>query len=402
MSPAPDIDTLTPVVARVLRIDDVTWGDSQKNFLVRYRGQLYGEDTAAAYDQLATSLRPLNITPLFRLEDKRHVVILMPGVIRPRTSSISWNIALLALTIFSTFLVGAANDYAGSGDIFTVYKYALANLWRGWPFAVSLMAILLAHEFGHYLVGRFHHTAVTLPYFLPMPIPGSFGTLGAFIQLKEVPKNRRILLDIGVAGPLAGLIVAIPVLLIGLRLSSIDPIPLFFQAGQGIQVEGNSILYLLLKYSIFHQLLPHPASYAGLSPLLFWVRYFFTGLPAPLGGTDVMLSPIAWAGWVGLLVTSLNLIPAGQLDGGHLLYVLAGRRAARIVPIILLLLILMGLVWPGWWLWAFLIFIFGRIYAEPLDQITQLDGRRKAIALLGLLIFILVFIPVPLRVFGGI
>ncbi len=402
MSPAPDIDTLTPVVARVLRIDDVTWGDSQKNYLVRYRGQLYGEDTAAAYDQLATSLRPLNITPLFRLEDKRHVVILMPGVIRPRTSSISWNIALLALTIFSTFLVGAANDYGGSGDIFTVYKYALVNLWRGWPFAVSLMAILLAHEFGHYLVGRFHHTAVTLPYFLPMPIPGSFGTLGAFIQLKEVPKNRRILLDIGVAGPLAGLIVAIPVLLIGLRLSSIDPIPLLFQAGQGIQVEGNSILYLLLKYSIFHQLLPHPASYAGLSPLLFWVRYFFTGLPAPLGGTDVMLSPVAWAGWVGLLVTSLNLIPAGQLDGGHLLYVLAGRRAARIVPIILLLLILMGLVWPGWWLWAFLIFIFGRIYAEPLDQITQLDGRRKAIALLGLVIFILVFIPVPLRVFGGI
>jgi len=122
----------------------------------------------------------------------------------------------------------------------------------------------------------------------------------------------------------------------------------------------------------------------------------------PKGGVDVTLNSVAWAGWAGLLVTALNLIPAGQLDGGHLIYVLLGRRARRLMPFILGALLLLGLVWSGWWLWAILIFILGRAYAEPLDQITTLDPRRRAIALLGLIIFILVFTPVPLITpFGG-
>jgi len=148
---------------------------------------------------------------------------------------------------------------------------------------------------------------------------------------------------------------------------------------------------------VFGQFLPAPADYGGLSPLLFWVRYFFTGQPLPYGGMDVLLHPVAWAGWGGILITSLNLIPAGQLDGGHLLYVLFGReRARRIYPLVLLALGLLGFVWAGWWLWAVLIFLFGRVYAEPLDQITELDARRKRLGLLTLIVFVLVFTPVPL------
>jgi len=115
-----------------------------------------------------------------------------------------------------------------------------------------------------------------------------------------------------------------------------------------------------------------------------------------------MLSPVAWAAWAGLLVTALNLIPAGQLDGGHLMYVLVGRRAQALLPFILGALILLGTVWAGWWLWAFIIFFLGRVYAEPLDQITALDPRRRAMAILGLVVFLLVFMPVPLiQAFGG-
>ena len=131
---------------------------------------------------------------------------------------------------------------------------------------------------------------------------------------KEPPKNKRILLDIGIAGPLAGLVVAIPVLLLGLSLSRIDLIT-NLAPGQGLQLEGNSILYLLSKYIIFGKWLPAPNSYSNLPPLIYWVRYFFTGQPLPWGGLDVQLNSIAWAGWAGLLVTALNLIPAGQLDG---------------------------------------------------------------------------------------
>jgi membrane-associated protease RseP (regulator of RpoE activity) len=134
--------------------------------------------------------------------------------------------------------------------------------------------------------------------------------------------------------------------------------------------------------------------------LQYWVQYFFTGKPLPLGGVDVMLHPVAWDGWAGLLVTALNLIPAGQLDGGHVIYVLMGKRAITLLPLILVGLVLLGFFWPGWWLWAFLIFLLGRFHAEPLDQITPLDPPRRALAVAGLLIFFLVFSPVPLLAVG--
>ncbi|MFZ6026919.1 MAG: site-2 protease family protein [Chloroflexota bacterium] len=392
----------TPLVARVLRIDDVTSGDAKSDFVVRYRGRLYSQDSEAAYDELAAALHPLGITPIFRLEDEkraggRHVICLRDGVAQIKPSNPRINVILLIVTTLSVILAGAIYAYDGpvSGDLWTDLRASLQNIGPGISFAASMMAILLAHEFGHYLAGRYHKANVTLPYFIPFPL-SPFGTLGAFIQMKDIPRNRRHLLDIAIAGPLAGVLVAIPVLLIGLSLSPVDALPGFVSQEQtSLSLEGNSILYLALKWVAKGQLLPAPVVYDIPVPL-YWLRYMFTGYPLPLGGKDVLLHPIAWAGWAGLLVTSLNLIPAGQLDGGHLLYVLMGKRAAKAVPFVLSAVFLLGFFWNGWWLWAILIFLFGRVYAEPLDLITPLDGRRKVLALIGLIVFVLVFIPVPL------
>jgi membrane-associated protease RseP (regulator of RpoE activity) len=272
-------------------------------------------------------------------------------------------------------------------------RQIFSNLWTGWPFAVSLLAILLAHEFGHYLAARYHRSAVTLPYFIPFPL-SILGTMGAFIQLKSPPKNRNTLLDIGAAGPYAGLIVAIPVLIYGLATSDLHVLPSVLAQGQGF--EGNSIFYLLTKFAVFGEWLPKPESYQGIAPLFYWLRYFFTGSPLPHGGLDVTLNQVAWAGWAGLLVTALNLIPAGQLDGGHMLYVLVGDKSRKLLPVILIALVLLGFVWPSWWLWVLILLFLGRYHAEPLDQITPLDPRRRAVAAFGLVLFVLLFMPVPL------
>ncbi|HSF83571.1 MAG TPA: site-2 protease family protein [Anaerolineales bacterium] len=400
-----EFDRLNSIVSRMLRIDDVTHGDAKKQYVARYRGRLYNEDTAAAYEQLAAALRPMEITPLFRKEKDQHVVILLSGIVRPRPSNIWVNVVLFLLTLVSVIIAGVYYTLAGvyegpaNPSLQQLFPYLVRSLGGGLAFAASILAILLAHEFGHYLAGRYHRTHVTLPYFIPFPF-SAFGTMGAFIQLKEPPKNKRILLDIGIAGPIAGLVVAIPVLLLGLGLSQLSPIPTQLAPGQGLQIEGNSLLYLFSKYLVFGQLLPSPSSYGGMPVWQYWLQYFFTGRPLPLGGMDVFLHPVAWAGWAGLLVTALNLIPAGQLDGGHVLYVLLGKRATTLLPVILIALLALGMVWPGWWLWALLIFLLGRLHAEPLDQITPLDPSRRMVAILGLVIFVLVFTPVPLLAVG--
>jgi Zn-dependent protease len=395
----PEPDVLSQRVSRIFRIDDVTMGDALKGkYLLRFRGQLLREDSAEAYDYLLSEMKPYGITPLFRMEDEQQVVYLVKSLNASPPAKTWVNVVLLVLTILSVWLAGAMYAYsynhpnAEVNSLAELYRVTLMNFWDGLPFALSLMAILLAHEFGHYLMGRRHNEDVTLPFFIPLPIPGGIGTMGAVIQMKSPVKNRRLLLDIGIAGPIAGLVVAIPVLLLGLSLSKLGPVQ------PASQLEGNSILYLLLKYSVFGQLLPAPLDYNGVSPLLYWVRYVLTGTPAPIGGMDVQLNPIAWAGWVGLLVTSLNLIPAGQLDGGHVMYALFGKRVRRLLVPIMITLAALGFFWPGWWLWIFLLFIFGRVSDEPLDQITQLDKRRKVIAVLVVLLFVMVFIPIPLVV----
>ncbi|HLE72691.1 MAG TPA: site-2 protease family protein [Anaerolineales bacterium] len=393
---APEI--LSQLVARFFDINQTILGGGKYPFLVRYVGRLT-TDSERAYSSLSKDLEKYEITPLFLEEKGLQAIQLMPSTVRPKRSNAWINLIFFSLTLVSMLMAGALYSYQGPEPDSTTGYFQLVwnNLASGIPFAVSLLAILLAHEFGHYLAARFHKTEVTLPYFLPFPF-SPFGTLGAFIQLREPPRNKRVLLDIGIAGPLAGLIIAIPVLLIGLSLSEVSQIPTALPEGQAFSLEGNSILYLLAKFLVHGQLLPAPASFGAVSPIVYWVRYLFTGLPTPIGGMDVILHPIAWAGWAGLLVTALNLIPAGQLDGGHVLFSLFGKNARLVLPVTLVGLGVLGFFWQGWWLWVFLILVLGSSHAQPLDQITKLDSARKAIAIFGLIVFVLVFVPVPLQI----
>jgi Zn-dependent protease len=400
---SPDFRTF---IERIFVIDDVTEGNQKVGYLTRYRGHLRDSDSIQAYSQLAEQLKPFNVTPLFRKDGERHMILITDGVTKPKKSNSTTNLILFFVTLLSVLFTGAFNSLTEPlpNDLLDAVKYIFSLGWpfllRGWPFAISMMAILSAHEFGHYFMGRHYKIHVTLPYFIPLPL-SPFGTMGAVINMKEPTRNKRELLDIGIAGPLAGLVVAIPVLIIGLRLSSVDTLQTVSAAGQTLMMEGNNLLYLFLKFITFGEVLPQPASFNGLSPILYWIGYFFSGRPFPIGGRDVMIDPVAWAGWAGLLITSLNLIPAGQLDGGHVVYVLLGKaRAKKIRPFILGFLILMGFVWNGWWLWAVIVFFFGRFYAEPLDQITELDDKRKNLAIFMIFIFILVFTPVPLILFS--
>lgn len=331
---------------------------------VRFRGLLL-QDPAACFDDLRGRFESLGFTPTLRAENGRTILTAIPFVFIEEKPRWVINLLLFIATVFSTLLTGASYGATGP-DI---------NLWQGWPFSLSILLILGAHELGHYFAARYHNVPVTLPFFIPLPFLSLFGTLGAFIQLKAPVKNRRALFDVGAAGPLAGLIFAIPLLMYGLATSTVGPIgpPI---PGGAITLEGNSILYALLKISIFGQMLPSPT------------------------GIDVHLNQVAWAGWVGLLVTGLNLIPVGQLDGGHVAYVLFGRTAKQLFwPVLLSLGALVLFTGTTMWLlWIFLLYFLGRYHAEPLDDITPLDPRRRALAIITLIIFALVFVPIPLQI----
>ena len=383
----PETEICTSFVSRVFRIDDVTSEDPRKGFFLRYRGELLSEDSAQAYDQLAELLSPYNAMPLFRMEDGRQVIYLAQKQPEPPKDKVSTNIILFVLTVFSVMLAGAQPEGPMPNDFVGQLLALGKSIFTGWPFALSLLGILLSHEFGLYFMSRYHKTPATLPYFIPFPL-SPLGTMGAAILMRGTPKNKRILFDIGIAGPIAGLVVAIPVLFYGLSLSTlgtIDPNPNGY-------IEGNSLIYLFAKFVTFGQLLPAPIEPQGL---LYWVRYFFTGGPVPFGGTDVFIHPVAFAGWAGILVTALNLIPAGTLDGGHVIYGLFGDKARKAFPFIVGLLLVFGFFWSGWWIWAALLFWLGRVQAQPLDQITTLDPTRRLIGYAMIIVFLLVFTPVP-------
>jgi Zn-dependent protease len=323
-----------------------------------------------AYDQLDRLLAPHDQLALFRESEGKQVIYILSGRAAPAQRPWWPNALLLIITIFSVLMVGtemAINEIA-NGDRLLAQPYIdnfVFELWRGLPYTIAILLILGSHELGHYFAARHHKIVVTLPYFIPAPFISLIGTFGAFIQLREPMRNRKVLLDIGAAGPLTGLVFAFPILLIGLATSQVGAVT------PGGMVEGNSILYALAKILVFGHMLP-------------------------ANGMDVYVNQLAWAGWTGLLVTGLNLIPIGQLDGGHILFALIGERARRLYyPLIgaMVLLVLTGS--DAWLFWLILLFLFGRIYAAPLDMITPMDRRRKWIAVIGLIVFVLTFVPVP-------
>ena len=330
---------------------------------VRFRGHFL-QAPVDCFDRLQDRFERHGFTPLIRKDQDLTALVALPVVFKDTPSNWTVNLVLFIATVLSTLLVGA-------GYVAETQAQAL-QIWRGWPFSLSLLLILGAHELGHYFAARYHGVPVTLPYFIPLPFISPIGTMGAFIRLKGPVKNRRALLDVGVAGPLAGLVFAIPILWYGLATSDIGPLPTTEQ----YMLEGNSILYAVMKMGVFGRFLPDA------------------------NGIDVQLNDIAWAGWVGLLVTGLNLIPLGQLDGGHAAYVLFGQRAKQFfVPVIVGLLGLSLLTGTTTWLiWIVMLYFLGRTHAEPLDDVTELDPRRRWIAIFVLALFVLVFVPNPLQI----
>lgn len=342
----------------------------------RFRGvPLYSTDDTSGYDDIAAAFKPYGYTPVLRRENGRIALYGYPFVIEDQPVQWKLPLILFVATIFTTLLAGALGDetvarlaeQAGEDAFLGVL---LRNFWRGWPFCISILAILGAHELGHYFAARYHKVAATLPFFIPLPL-SPIGTMGALIIQRGPSKNIRTQFDIGAAGPLAGMVFAVPILILGLMLSEVGPLP-----EQSYMLEGNSIAYALIKIGLFGQFLPS-------------------------NGIDVNLSQVAWAGWTGFLVTGLNLLPVGQLDGGRVTQVLLGQEFLRQIywPILIALVALGFFAGTAmWFIWAALLYFFGRRYETPLDDTLQLDDRRRWLAIITMIIFVLVFVPVPLTI----
>ncbi|MCD6163451.1 MAG: site-2 protease family protein [candidate division Zixibacteria bacterium] len=299
------------------------------------------------------------------VEPKVVVRITMPGKVSIR--KVPWlNIVLFILTLFSTLLVGAGNagtDFVNNPEMFWTDPWKI--ILAGMPFSFPLLGILLFHEFGHYIASRLHNVKVSLPYFIPFP--NIIGTMGAVIRSKSPFITRIQLFDVGAAGPLAGMVVAIPVVIWGLAH------PVFITETpdiSGLFYLGDSLLFTLISWLV------HP--------------------PTP-DGYIAVLSQTAFAGWVGFLVTMLNLLPIGQLDGGHVMYAMFGKIQRKIAYAALLALVVLSFYWTGWILWALLGFFLIKPAHPPtvLDEIP-LDKRRMAIGYLCIVVFVLCFMPVPI------
>lgn len=357
------VASLAAIAAEALAVEDITQGVPSDD-AIRVRGRLL-LPAQEAWSRLAERLRPLGRTPLLRqrADAPGEELLVFPLADQVRPPRVAVALILFGLTLLSCLFAGAQM----LPDL-TAVNWNLAD---GAPFAVPLLAILLAHEFGHYLTARRLGSPTSLPYFIPLPI-SIFGTLGAIITAGAPIRNRRHLLAIGASGPLAGLVLALPLLWIGLALSQVQPLP----AGP-YSLEGNSLLYAAMKLLMFGRFLPS-------------------------GGEDVFIHQVAFAGWAGLLVTGLNLLPVGQLDGGHIAYAFLGRRRARLLGWGVLALVAgLALVWTGWLVVLGLLLFLGRIQDMPLDDITELTGRQKLLAVAMAVILALVFVPVPLTLVGG-
>jgi hypothetical protein len=244
--------------------------------VIYFVGNLLRQDSQTVYDLIAERWQAHNYTPMLRRYKEQIALIAWPGVVSPKPSNPWINFGLAIVTIFSVLLTGAIQECNGC------FPTTLADWLGGLPMMLALMVILLAHEFGHYFAARYHKVAVTLPYFIPLPVISPVGTLGAFIQLRTPFKTKKELFDIGIAGPLGGLIFAIPLIFWGVAGSTVSEIV----RGENNVLEGNSIFYLAVKYLMHGQLLPHFDRYADL-PLWQEFVLMLGGILPPGGGSDI-------------------------------------------------------------------------------------------------------------------
>jgi membrane-associated protease RseP (regulator of RpoE activity) len=352
------------------RIDDVLQIDQQQlrgNGLV-YRGRLLVEP-ARARELLQARLRPLGLTPFLKADGGEVVLQALPLVERATRQRVSINVVLFVLTCLSTLLAGAF--FSGSPTFDAFRSTLMGTLFlSGIPFAATLMTILGVHEFGHYFTARHYRASVSLPYFIPAPPPlFLFGTLGALIHMRSPARDRNSLFDIAAAGPLAGLFVAIPALVLGLEWSSVIPTP-----------AGEQVVF-------------------GQSLLMRWlVQARFGPLP---DGMMLYTHPMADAAWAGFFVTALNLFPVGQLDGGRIAYALFGRHHRQVGMVTVAATLLLGLItWSvNWFVWsALVVFLIGFHHSPPLDDVTPLSPGRRTVGALCLVLFVLLIPPVPIDI----
>jgi membrane-associated protease RseP (regulator of RpoE activity) len=354
-----------PVLEERLRrnLDDLMLVRDQEvtNGGIVFRGDLL-VTARRALSLLLDRFAPLGYTPFLARDGGQLVVRALPLAEGVAPASIRVNVVLFVLTCLSTIV-------AGSGAFLAFDPFA--EPWRlltGVPFAATLLAILGTHEFGHYFTARHYKAAVSLPYFIPVPPPFLFGTLGAVIRMASPARDRNSLFDIAVAGPLAGLVVTIPAVLIGLQWSAVAALP----PGEYLRF-GDSLLMRLLVHLQFG--------------------------PIP-DGADVVVHPVAMAGWVGLFVTALNLFPVGQLDGGRIAYALFGRAHHVVGRLTFVALLVMGAITraPSWIVWALLLlFLIGFRHQPPLDDVTPLSGGRRVLGGICLALLVLLTPPVPVE-----
>lgn len=265
------------------------------------------------------------------------------------------NIIMFILTLISTLAVGALQ---------LGYNPLSFDILKGWVFSVPLLSILGAHEFGHFIVARIYGIPTSWPYFIPFP--SIIGTMGAVIRLRGFIPSRRALLHMAFAGPIAGFLVALPVLWIGLNLSKLEPN--VFPSGIYF---GEPLMFKIISSIIYGNI-----------------------------DDDMVLNihPVGFAGWVGLFVTALNLIPMGQLDGGHILFALAPKYSRIVGWLVVFSLIIGGMFWAGWWVWAFFGIIMGVYHPPTAFSEKKLKMYDYFIGLISLLMFILCFIPIPIHI----
>lgn len=285
------------------------------------------------------------------------------------------NILLFFVTCLSAFYVGLTwsvsytyseqltgdSQFVLSAEAFTDPGVVGLSL----VYTAVLIGILLGHEMGHYLTCRYYHIKATLPFFIPAPT--LVGTLGAFIKIKSPITQKKQLFDIGIAGPLTGFVLSLPALVYGLSLSKIVPA------------------------------VPREETFVFGEPLLLKliVGFMFHGAAA---NSDLFLHPVGFAGWVGVLVTAFNLFPIGQLDGGHVSYALIGQRSKPLAKGLLVVFLVMGVfLWVGWIVWALLIQLLGLKHPSVRDEGERLSNLRVALGIVIIVVFILSFIPAPIK-----